>query len=136
MNPSKHLNDFIITPNYLHRDLGMREWNIRSFRNVNIYGDVYETNFENKNYHTNIKSRIGRWLKFAEFIFDWLFDNYATEDRIIRKMSSRIWESWVLLSNFADIDFDKYYWIFSWDIVLDPYELLKETKILQKYIDN
>lgn len=136
LNPSRHLNDFIITPNYLHRDLWMREWNVRSFRNVNIYGDTYETDFENINYQKNIKARIWRQLKFAEFIFDWVFDNYATEDRIIRKMSSRIWEAWVLLSNFVDIDFDKYYWIFSWDILLDPYELLREWKILEKYIDN
>lgn len=125
--------DFILTPNYLHRNLVMREGLVRSDRNINLYGDIYQTDKKTQIYKTNLSIRIQRQLKFAWLIFDWLFDHYNSEDRIITKMASRIWEAWMLLyaNDNKHIDLEKYYNLFVWNHTFSIHELSKEIEELK-----
>lgn len=124
--------DSIITPNYFHRNLAMREWIIWNQRNLNIYWKRYITNTDSEDFLYNLKTRLLRQCKFAELIFDWLFDHYNTEDRISNKMSSRIWEAWIYMSLewYKIEEYNYYFKLYTWEIILNPYELLQESKNL------
>jgi len=129
-------NDFIFTPNYLHRDLAMREGLVWSYRNINLYGTTYRTNQPSENFYKNIKVRLLRQLKFAELVFDGLFDHYNTEDRIISKMASRIGEAGMIWSMFDKwIDYEKYYNIFLGNCTTSPNELFEEIKKISKLLE-
>jgi hypothetical protein len=127
--------DFIITPNYLHRDLSVREWIVWSSRNINLYWYLFTTNDKNTyEYEHNLKCRIHRQLKFANFIYDWLFDHYSSEERIINKMASRIWEAWMYLLSDDTENLIKYSKIFIGDHVYTANELYNEITFLQNIL--
>lgn len=69
-------------------------------------------------------------------VLNLLNEKWLIQEKDIKVKICDCWmcESLVLLSDFMEVDFDKYYWIFSWDILLDPFSLLKEWKNLQKYL--
>lgn len=127
---NKPIWDFIITPNYLHRDLAMREGLVWSLRNINLYWYNFITNNEDQ-YNYNLNCRIKRQLKFANFIYDWLFDHYNSEERIISKMASRIWEAWIYLSR-NNNDIEKYLKMFIGDHSFTANDLYKEIIKLKK----
>lgn len=137
-NHQQDYKDFIVTPNYLHRDLIMREILIWSDRNINLYGNIYQTKKNTPSRIHNLSTRLYRQLKFAQLIFDGLFDHYNTEERIASKMASRIGEAGMIMSNnwFDDLDPQEYLNIFTWSINLNPFDLLKKSEYLVSLLRN